>query len=51
MTENPLLKKMKLKPGQHAAIVNAPDGYLEALQPLPEKVELAQNLAGRSRPI
>jgi len=46
MPENPLLKKMKLKPGQHAAIVNAPDGYLEALQPLPENVELAGDLAG-----
>jgi hypothetical protein len=46
MPENLLLKKMKLKPGQHAAIVNAPDGYLEALQPLPENVELAGDLAG-----
>jgi len=46
MPENLLLKKMKLKPGQHAAIVNAPDGYLEALQPLPENVELARDLAG-----
>ena len=46
MPENPLLKKMKLKPGQRAAIINAPDGYLEALQPLPENVELAGDLAG-----
>ena len=46
MTENPLLKKMKLKPGQRAAIINAPSGYVETLQPLPEEVELAEDLAG-----
>jgi hypothetical protein len=46
MTENPLLKKMKLKPGQRAAIVNAPDGYVEALRPLPADVELSEDLAG-----
>jgi hypothetical protein len=46
MTENPLLKKMKLKPGQHAAIINAPDGYVEALQPLPADVDLAEELVG-----
>jgi len=46
MTENPLLKKMKLKPGQRAAIIGAPDGYLEALQPLPAGVELAEELVG-----
>jgi len=46
MTENPLLKKLKLKPGQRAAIINAPDGYVETLQPLPEGVELAENLTG-----
>ena len=46
MSENPLLKKIKLKPGQHAAIINAPDGYVEALQPLPEDVEMAGDLVG-----
>ena len=46
MTENPLLKKMKLKPGQRAAIINAPGGYAETLQPLPADVELAQELVG-----
>jgi hypothetical protein len=46
MAENPLLKKMKLKPGQRAAIISAPDGYIEALQPLPAEVELAEQLAG-----
>ena len=46
MTENPLLKKMKLKPGQRAAIINAPSGYVETLQPLPAEVELAEELMG-----
>lgn len=46
MSENPLLKKMKLKPGLRAAIINAPDGYVEALQPLPADAELAEQLAG-----
>ena len=46
MTENPLLKKMKLKPGQRAAIVNAPNGYAASLQPLPADVELAEQLEG-----
>ena len=46
MTENPLFKKMKLKPGQRAAIIHAPGGYAETLQPLPADVELAEDLAG-----
>jgi hypothetical protein len=37
---------MKLKSGQHAAIINAPDGHVEALQPLPENVEVAEDLVG-----
>ncbi|HJZ46956.1 MAG TPA: hypothetical protein VKE41_07305 [Roseiflexaceae bacterium] len=44
MTDNPLVKKMKLKPGQHAAIINAPDGYLDSLQPVPEDVEVMEQL-------
>jgi hypothetical protein len=46
MSENVLLKKMKLKAGQRAAIISAPDGYIAALQPLPANVELAEQLAG-----
>ena len=46
MTDNPLVKKLKLKPGQRAAVVNAPDGYLEALRPLPDGVEVTQQLDG-----
>src|SRR5437870_1624321 len=46
MTDNPLLKKMKLKPGQRAAIINAPAGYFEALQPLPLGVDLVEQPQG-----
>jgi hypothetical protein len=47
MTENALVKKMKLKAGQRAAIVNAPEGYVDTLHPLPEGVELVEALDGR----
>jgi hypothetical protein len=46
MAENALVKKLKLKPGQRAAIVNAPNGYLGQLQSLPEGVELSETLTG-----
>lgn len=35
MPESPLAKKMKLEPGQRAAILNAPPGYLKELSPPP----------------
>ena len=44
MLESALARKMKLKPGQRAALVNAPDGYLKALSPLPAGVEVAEKL-------
>ena len=47
MADSILAKKMKLKPGQRAAIIQAPSGYAEALQPLPENVEIAQQLEGQ----
>jgi hypothetical protein len=37
---------MKLKSGQRAAVLNAPDGYLQSLRPLPEGVEFAERLDG-----
>jgi hypothetical protein len=40
MSESALAKKLKLKAGQRAAVLNAPEGYLNALLPLPEGVEL-----------
>src|SRR6185369_10940640 len=36
MSESALAKKMKLKPGQRATVVNPPEGYLAELSPLPD---------------
>jgi hypothetical protein len=46
VTENALAKKMKLKAGQRVALVNAPDGYVETLRPLPAGVEVVESLDG-----
>jgi hypothetical protein len=45
--ESALAKKMKLKPGQRAGVVNAPDGYLKEISPLPADVELVEKLQGK----
>jgi len=47
MPESALARKMKLKPGQRAALVNAPEGYLKELSPLPAGVEVAEKLQGQ----
>ena len=47
MAESGLAKKLKLKPGQKAAVVNAPDGYLEKLSPLPAGTQVADKLSGK----
>ena len=47
MPENALAKKLKLKPGQRAGLIGAPDGYLKALSPLPAGVEVADKLSGK----
>lgn len=44
MPESPLAKKMRLKPGSRAAIIDAPDGYLSELKPLPNKVQVIEKL-------
>ncbi len=41
-----LANKMKLKPDQRAAIINAPQGYLEELAP-PDGVTVATSLKGQ----
>ena len=46
MPESALANKFKLKPGQRAALINPPQGYLEKLGPLPAGVELAGKLEG-----
>ena len=42
MAESVLAKKMKLKEGYHATLINAPKGYADELKPLPADVKLVQ---------
>src|SRR5258706_11483338 len=46
MAGSSLLKKLQLKAGQRAAIINPPAGYLDELGSLPEGVELAEHPEG-----
>jgi hypothetical protein len=48
MTESALAKKMKLKAGQHAAIINAPEGYIKELEPLPANIKVSQKIEASS---
>jgi hypothetical protein len=47
MPESALAKKMKLKAGARATVINAPAGHLKELAPLPAGVELSEKLQGR----
>lgn len=47
MPDDSLAKKMKLKPGQRAALINAPEDYLKGLRPLPAGVDLTERLQGK----
>lgn len=47
MATSPLAGKMKLKPGQQAAIVAAPANYLKKLTPLPAGVTVTTNPKGK----
>jgi hypothetical protein len=47
MPESLLAKKMRLKPGQRSAIINAPKGFLKELSPLPSGVDLVEQLQGK----
>ena len=44
MPESPIAKKMKLKPGVRAAIINAPEGYLNELK---HDTEISPKLTGK----
>ena len=46
MTENALIKKLQLKPGLRALFLNAPEGYVESLGPLPDGVALVDGPPG-----
>jgi predicted SnoaL-like aldol condensation-catalyzing enzyme len=41
-----IVKKLGLKPGMRALVVGAPSGYMNSLAPLPDRVEVSQNLEG-----
>jgi hypothetical protein len=47
VAENALAKKLKLKAGQRAAIIGAPEGYVKTLQPLPAGVSVDEKLSGK----
>jgi hypothetical protein len=47
MPESALAKKLKLKPGARAAVLNAPAGYLTQLKPLPEGVQMVEKAEGQ----
>jgi hypothetical protein len=40
MNSSNLAKKLRIQPGQRALFINAPEGYLDALDPLPEIVSV-----------
>ena len=41
-----IAKKLGLKPGMSAMIVQAPKGYLDLIQPLPDGVEVSETKDG-----
>src|SRR5262249_41778078 len=47
MTNSSLPKKLQMKPGQRAVVINAPAGYLSKLVPLPDGVEIAATPEGQ----
>jgi hypothetical protein len=46
MVETPLAAKMKLKSGNRAAVINAPEGYLLQLVPPQDEADIATTLDG-----
>lgn len=47
MSDNPTLKKLRIKPDQKIAVINPPAGYLNALGYLPDGVLVDSELVGR----
>lgn len=46
MADASLIKKLKLKPDQRAAVISAPQGYLKQLRPASRGTEIATQLTG-----
>lgn len=47
MSDNPLFKKLRIKPDQKIAVINPPAGYLKTLGNLPDGVLVDSELVGR----
>ena len=47
IAESALAKKMRMRSGSRALILNAPEGYRRGLEPLPKDVELLEQLRGK----
>ncbi|HSJ53033.1 MAG TPA: hypothetical protein VLC52_04730 [Anaerolineae bacterium] len=47
METSALATKLRLQPGHRVLLLNAPEGYLDRLRPLPEGVELADTAGGK----
>lgn len=46
MSETSLIKKLGIKPSQHMLVLNAPDGYIATLAPLPENANIQTQAGG-----
>ncbi len=46
MAESTLIKKLSIKAGMRALVLNAPEGYLESIKELPEGVKIDQGADG-----
>jgi hypothetical protein len=46
MAESPLIKKLGIKPGQKMLILNAPEGYMQALGTLPAGAKVKTSAGG-----
>jgi hypothetical protein len=42
VTQSPLIKKLRIQPGQQLLVLNAPPGYIESLGELPEGTRLSE---------
>src|SRR2546430_14102682 len=47
MSSSTLPKKLQMKAGQRAVLINAPAGYLDKLAPLPDGLEMAASPEGQ----
>ena len=47
MGKTTLVGKLRMQPGQRTLIMNAPLGYVEGLDPLPEGIELVEDPEGK----